>query len=95
MVLENRGGEEDVKTVHAREKSSWWKLSGNFAVGDGVFAVHSDDAATGINGNSRGGHPRGCCSDKSAVSGSVAAATGGKVAAWWPWLRLIFDNLTQ
>ena len=67
MVLENRGAEEDVKTVRTREKSSWRKLDENVVVIDGVCAAHSGDTATGIRGKGQGGHPRGCGDGGSAV----------------------------
>ena len=70
--------EEDVKIAHDGEKSSWRKVSTHVVVGDGVCAAHSGVAATGIRGNGRGGHPRGCGDGGSAVWGSAAAAAGGE-----------------
>jgi len=77
-VLDSQGGDEGGCIVPAREKSSWRKLGGNVAVCDGVCAAHSGVAATGIRGNGRGGHPRGCGDGGSAVWGSAAAAAGGR-----------------
>ena len=53
--------------VNVGEKSSWRRVNSHMAVGDGVCAAHRGDTATGIRGNGRGGHPRGCGDGGSAV----------------------------
>ena len=58
---------ESAGTVHAGAKSPRRKVNSHVVVGGGVCAAHSGDTATGIRGNGRGGHPRGCGDSGSAV----------------------------
>ena len=65
--FDSREAKGYVVTVHIRGKLSWRKVSTHVVVGDGVCASHRGDTATGIRGNGRGGHPRGCGDGGSAV----------------------------
>jgi hypothetical protein len=75
--LDSWEAEEDVKIDHAGEKLSWRKVSTHVVVGDGVRAAHSGDAASGICGNGRGEHPRGCSNGGMAGTVGAAAVAGG------------------
>ena len=83
---------EDVKIDHAGEKSSWRKVSTHVVVGDGVRAAHSGDAASGICGNGRGGHPRGCGDGGMAGTVGAVAAAGGRSGGLTAMVEIIFGR---
>ena len=61
------GAEGGTGRVCSGERSSQRDLNECSVGGGDVIAVHSGVAATGIRGNGRGGHPRGCGDGGSAV----------------------------